>query len=143
MITPSWCQRLLCDCGDSRKRTISGIQNIPDICNLAGLIIQNGDHSTSGTVFTLKYADFYKKKRIAERQVYGGWGGQQRTGKWSALQNKTWLTLLTMCRCCNYSYRFTFTEDGKRLILKSGEIFVALRVAYHHAPKHGLAFPKV
>ena len=113
---PTWCQRLLCDCG-ARKRTLSGIEDIPEISNLAGLLLQNGDamvHSTNGTVFTLKYADFDKETRIGELEVYGGYGGKQHTGQWSALNNKTWLALLTLGRCCNYSYRFSFSEDWRK-----------------------------
>ena len=70
---PSCLQRLLCDCG-SGERTASGIQDIPEISNLAGLLLQNGDetHSTNGTVFTLKWGEFNKETRVGE---WGGAGG--------------------------------------------------------------------
>jgi len=143
---PSWCQRLLCDCGASRKRTISGIQDIPEISNLAGLLIQNGDpatHATSGTLFTLKYADFDKETRIGERHVYGGCGGQQHTGQWPALQNKTWLTALTIGRCCNYSYRFTFTEDWQKADIEIRENLCCVACCLPPCSKAWFGIPKV
>mmetsp|Transcript_17101 Transcript_17101/g.25630 ORF Transcript_17101/g.25630 Transcript_17101/m.25630 type:complete len:232 (+) Transcript_17101:132-827(+) len=109
---PSWLQRLLCDCG-SGERKASGIKDIAEISNLAGLLLQNGDetHSTSGTVFTLKWGDFDKETRVAELEVYGGCGGQQHTGSWSLLNNQTWKHLSLLGRCCNYTYRFQFSKD--------------------------------
>jgi hypothetical protein len=112
---PSWLQRFLCDCG-SGARKASGIQDIPEIANLAGLLLQNGDetHSTNGTIFTLKWSDFDKETRVAQLEVYGGCGSQQHTGAWSALNNQKWKLLSMVGRCCNYSYRFQFSEDWQR-----------------------------
>lgn len=106
---PSWLQKLLCDCNSAqRKLTVSGIQDVPEISNLAGLLLQNGDHSTGGTAMTLKYARFDKEKRVAHIQVYGG------GGKWAALDNALWRFVLNVGRCCNYTYRFTFSEDWQK-----------------------------
>ena len=39
---PSWLQKLLCDCNSAqRKLTVSGIQDVTEISNLAGLLLQN------------------------------------------------------------------------------------------------------
>eukprot|EP00591_Stephanopyxis_turris_P005568 CAMPEP_0195528196 /NCGR_PEP_ID=MMETSP0794_2-20130614/30245_1 /TAXON_ID=515487 /ORGANISM="Stephanopyxis turris, Strain CCMP 815" /LENGTH=245 /DNA_ID=CAMNT_0040659285 /DNA_START=102 /DNA_END=839 /DNA_ORIENTATION=- len=113
--SPSWIQRLLCDCGGPRTRVEGGIQDVPEISNLAGLMFQNGDEVTSGTAFTLKWADFDKEKRVCTIQVYGGYGSKAAaTGLWSILDNHMWRFLSVLGRCCNYTYRISFSEDWQR-----------------------------
>lgn len=65
---PSYLQCILGDCSSGpKKRVQGGIQDVPEISNLAGLLHQNsssrGDetHSSNGTLFTLKWADYVEK----------------------------------------------------------------------------------
>jgi hypothetical protein len=140
---PSWLQRLLCDCG-SGERTASGIEDIPEISNLAGLLLQNGDetHSTNGTVFTFKWGKFNKETRVGELEVYGGCGGQQHTGSWTMLNNQTWKNLSLLGRCCNYTYQFTFSEDWQNadIDIKANCCLIPCVRPWYTIPKSYCAF---
>lgn len=116
---PSCIQCILGDCCGRKKRVPSGIQDVPEISNLAGLLHQNGADTvfgsrTNGTIFTLKWADYDKETRTAVVQVYGGYGPKASTGYWSILDNQKWRTISCLGRICNYSYFFTFSEDYQR-----------------------------
>ena len=63
-LPPSLCQRCLCQCGPA-ARLPSGIEKIPEISSLAGATLQDGTHSTAGSVQTLKWADFDAHKHTA------------------------------------------------------------------------------
>jgi len=140
---PSWLQRLLCDCG-SGERTASGIEDIPEISNLAGLLLQNGDetHSTNGTVFTFKWGKFNKETRVGELEVYGGCGGQQHTGSWTMLNNQTWKNLSLLARWCNYTYQFTFSEDWQNadIDIKANCCLIPCVRPWYTIPKSYCAF---
>lgn len=115
---PASCiRRSLCDCG-SGERKLSGIEQVPEISNLAGLLIQTqtGEktRTTTGTTQTLKWADFDKASRVAEVKVYGGCGGKQHAGHWAAIDNSCWKFFVCCGRVWNYSYRFRFDEDWQR-----------------------------
>jgi len=111
---PASCiRRSLCDCG-SGERKLSGIEQVPEISNLAGLWIQKGDHPMAGTTATLKWADFDKTSRVVEVKVYGGCGGKQHAGHWSAHDSARSKFLVCCGRVWNYSYRFRFDEDWQR-----------------------------
>jgi len=109
-------RRSLCDCG-SGERKLSGIEQVPEISNLAGLLIQRQTGEkfpTAGTTQTLKWAEFDKTSRVAEMKVYGGCGGKQHAGHWSAIDNSKWKFLVCWGRVWNYSYRVRFDEDWQR-----------------------------
>jgi len=122
---PSYLQCILLDCsGGPKKRVQGGIQDVPEISNLAGLLHQNSGnrgedaHSTNGTLLTLKWADYDKDTRTASLQVHGGYGKSASTGYWSLLDNQKWRLLGAVSRCCNYSYFFHFSEDYQRADIK-------------------------
>mmetsp|Transcript_26979 Transcript_26979/g.31873 ORF Transcript_26979/g.31873 Transcript_26979/m.31873 type:complete len:226 (-) Transcript_26979:940-1617(-) len=111
---PASCiRRSLCDCG-SGERKLSGIEQVPEISNLAGLLIQTGAHPRAGTTFSLKWADFNKTSRVGEVKVYGGCGGKQHAGHWSAIDSCCSKVFVSCGRVWNYSYRFRFDEDWQR-----------------------------
>lgn len=131
----------------SRKRTPSGIAEIPEISNLAGLLMQNALpdvlHKTAGTTCTLKWAAFDKKTRTVELQNYGNFDGRQ-IGEWSYFNNNQWRNLLIpLARVFNYSYRFTFDEDWQRADIDLGLFYTLSGKARIFVPRSLLHFDMV
>jgi hypothetical protein len=116
-VSPSCFQKLLCDCS-TQTRFASGVKDVPEISNLAGLLVQNGEHSTAGTAFTAKWGRFDKEKRIVDISVYGSGRScgseKQELGQWSAINSNKWRCLMMLGRCCDYSYKIRFAEDWQR-----------------------------
>jgi len=107
-----------------RKRTPSGMETVEEIQNLTGLLHQNDiegiEHSTEGTVCTLKWCDFDKETRVAEMVVYGRNGGKH-TGQWSFYDDGNWTRfVIPLLRLFEYSYRFNFSEDWQRAEIEIG-----------------------
>jgi hypothetical protein len=72
---PSVFQRVcMCQCAPER-RVASGVESVLQIKSLAGATLQFGDHATGGSVQTLKWCQFDRVKRVAQLQVFGGFGG--------------------------------------------------------------------
>jgi hypothetical protein len=109
---PSLFQRLfMCQCS-KEKRTPARIQFQEGLQGLAGVLIQSGEHSTAGTMLTLKWMDYNPDTREGYLQVFGGYGGSASTGLWT--ENSAtlyWYFLMNLARCANYQYYFTFNED--------------------------------
>lgn len=117
---PSLMQRLLCQCGPE-ARVSNGIEDIPEIRGVAGGLLQSAppDWPTKGSVQTLKYCKFDKEKRVATIQVFGGFGGPSSVGLWTEPGGSCkWYFLINLARCCNYSYRFEFSEDWRHADIK-------------------------
>jgi len=115
---PSFMQRCLCQCGPE-KRVLSGVEDVPQISSLAGATLQYGTHATGGSVQTLKWCKFDKDKRVADLQVFGGFGGTSSVGLWTEPAEKCyWTCLINLGRVCNYSYRFEFAEDWRHVDIK-------------------------
>lgn len=113
-LAPSPMMYFLGDCS-GKARVKSGIDAIPQISSLAGATLQRGEHSTGGSVQTLKWAVFDAEKRVAHLEVFGGAGkpGNQ-TGQWTEPNISAWYCLINLARCCDYSYVFHFSEDWRR-----------------------------
>jgi len=116
---PSLLQRLLfCQCAP-RDRTLSGIEKVPELAGLAGIMVQNGDHSTKGSLQTLKWGGPYNPEtRTMDLPVFGGFYGPSTTGLWTEptvplCTSALWCCLTNLGRVANYTYRFRFTEDYK------------------------------
>ena len=117
-LPPSLCQRCLCQCGPA-ARLPSGIEKIPEISSLAGATLQDGTHSTAGSVQTLKWADFDAHKHTARMQVFGGaFTGRGATGVWTEPNKCTWNCLINLARCFNYTYFFEFSPDWRKADIK-------------------------
>jgi len=106
---PSLFQKLF-ECQWSPKpRTPGGIETESKLRGLAGVTLQNGTHSTKGSLQTLKWAKWDASKREATLPVFGGFYGD--TGVWTEPINPIWCCLMNLGRCANYTYTFTFSED--------------------------------
>ena len=117
-VPPSLCQRCLCQCGPA-ARLPSGIEKIPEISSLAGATLQDGTHSTAGSVQTLKWAEFDAHKHTARMQVFGGaFTGRGATGVWTEPNKCTWNCLINLARCFNYTYFFEFSPDWRKADIK-------------------------
>jgi hypothetical protein len=105
--SPSCMQRLLCQCGPE-KRVLSGVENVSEIKGMAGATMQRAPPAwpTGGSVQTLKWAAFDRERRVAQLQVFGGFGGRSNVGLWTEPDDCKWHCLINLARCCNYSYRF-------------------------------------
>ena len=113
-VDASLLDRLLCHCGP-KQRVHSGIEGVAEIKSLAGATLQRGEHSTGGSVQTLKWCSFDKEKRVAHLEVFGGVGGDLHSAQWTEPGDScVWPVLMTIARCCDYSYRFKFSEDWRR-----------------------------
>jgi len=114
---PSLCQRLcFCQCGPSVRKP-SGIEAVPQLRGLAGVMVQAGDHNTAGSLQTLKWANWDPVKRQADLQVWGGFSGCGRgseVGLWTEPVKPLWCFLMNLARVGNYTYRFKFSEDYRR-----------------------------
>jgi len=115
---PSLLQRCcLCQCAPD-ERVNNGIDSIPQISSLAGATLQAGEHSTGGSVQTLKWCRFDKEQRVAQLQVFGGFGGRSSTGLWTEPPSYLWICAINVARLCNYSYKFEFSEDWRHADIK-------------------------
>lgn len=109
---PSLFQRLfMCQCSPE-KRTSARLEFQEQLRGLAGITIQDGDHSTAGTLLTLKWMKYDPQTRTGNLQVFGGFGGSASTGLWSEDPSKLpWYCLMNLGRCANYQYHFEWNED--------------------------------
>jgi len=108
---PSLYQRLcMCQCAP-QDRLPSGLELVPQLQGLAGVLLQDGDHETGGTLFTLKWASFDREKRTMEIPVFGGFYGGSTTGVWTQPLEVRWCCLMNLGRTGNYTYRLEFNED--------------------------------
>jgi len=114
---PSLFQRVcFCQCGPSVRKP-SGIEAVPQLRGLAGVMVQAGDVSTAGTLLTFKWANWDLVKRQADLQVFGGFSGCGRgseVGLWTESVNPLWCFLMNFGRVGNYTYRIKFSEDYRR-----------------------------
>ena len=104
--------------------------------SLERIFISIGKHSTGGSIQTLKWSTWDPDSRVAHLEVFGGYGGSSHTGQWTEppdsclwrlllapwvaaarrasvtrSQRMSRLFLINLGRCCDYSYRFEFSED--------------------------------
>ncbi|EOD24641.1 hypothetical protein EMIHUDRAFT_435421 [Emiliania huxleyi CCMP1516] len=82
--------------------------------SLERIFISIGKHSTGGSIQTLKWSTWDPDSRVAHLEVFGGYGGSSHTGQWTEPPGCLWLFLINLGRCCDYSYRFEFSEDYRR-----------------------------
>ena len=99
--SPSCMQMLLCQCR-SEERVASGIEDVPQLAGLAGATLQRAppDWPTKGSVQTLKWCTYDKEKRVADLQVFGGFGGPSNVGLWTEPVSLKWHCLINLARCC-------------------------------------------
>ena len=99
--SPSCMQMLLCQCR-SEERVASGIEDVPQLAGLAGATLQRAppDWPTKGSVQTLKWCRYDKEKRVADLQVFGGFGGPSNVGLWTEPISLKWHCLINLARCC-------------------------------------------
>jgi len=99
--SPSCMQMLLCQCR-SEERVASGIEDVPQLAGLAGATLQRAppDWPTKGSVQTLKWCRYDKEKRVADLQVFGGFGGPSNVGLWTEPVSLKWHCLINLARCC-------------------------------------------
>ena len=99
--SPSCMQMLLCQCR-SEERVPSGIEDVPQLAGLAGATLQRAppDWPTKGSVQTLKWCRYDKEKRVADLQVFGGFGGPSNVGLWTEPVSLKWHCLINLARCC-------------------------------------------
>ena len=99
--SPSYMQMLLCQCR-SEERVPSGIEDVPQLAGLAGATLQRAppDWPTKGSVQTLKWCRYDKEKRVADLQVFGGFGGPSNVGLWTEPVSLKWHCLINLARCC-------------------------------------------
>lgn len=107
---PSLYQRLcMCQCSP-RPKPQTGLELVPELRGLAGVSLQDGTHTTAGSLQTVKWGSFDPETRVAELAVFGGFY-QSTTGVWTEPVNCLWCCLANLGRTANYSYRFEFSED--------------------------------
>eukprot|EP00930_Biecheleria_cincta_P062604 TRINITY_DN48061_c0_g1_i1.p1 TRINITY_DN48061_c0_g1~~TRINITY_DN48061_c0_g1_i1.p1 ORF type:complete len:288 (+),score=45.14 TRINITY_DN48061_c0_g1_i1:77-865(+) len=96
-----------------KARVNNGIEQIPELKGLAGLMIQDGDHVTAGSLTFLKYAKWDAETRIAYMPVFSGFGWWHggTTGLWTEPAYTAWCCIMNVARLANYTYRFSFSED--------------------------------
>ena len=114
---PSLLQRLICQCGPE-MRTANDIINVPEIRSLSGVTLQSAppDWPTKGSLHTLKYCVFDRETRVAEQQVFGGFGKLSSVGLWTEPAGKChWDFLMNLARLCNYTYHYEFSEDWREM----------------------------
>ena len=99
--SPSCMQMLLCQCR-SEERVASGIEDVPQLAGLAGATLQRAPPHwpTKGSVQTLKWCTYDKEKRVADLQVFGGFGGPSNVGLWTEPVSLKWHCLINLARCC-------------------------------------------
>jgi len=107
----------LCDCQcASEARQPTNVDAVPQLRGLSGVTLQYGDHSTAGSLETLKWGSFDKEKRVLELTVFGGFYEHNSTGLWTeptvpCYRSALWCCLMNLGRLANYTYRFEFSED--------------------------------
>lgn len=110
---PSLLQRFcFCYCFPE-ARVNNGIEQIPELHGLAGLMIQDGDHITAGSLTSMKYAKWDAGKRVAYMPVYSGFGWWHggTTGLWAEPAYTAWCCIMNGARLGNFTYKFSFSED--------------------------------
>jgi len=118
---PSLFQRLcMCQRGPS-ERVPSGIETVPQLRGLAGVLVQAGDQYSSGSMLTLKWAKWDAAKRQVDLQVFGGFTGSgcggssgSELGLWTGRIEALRCFFMNLGRFGAYTYRFTFSEDYRR-----------------------------
>mmetsp|Transcript_78230 Transcript_78230/g.176794 ORF Transcript_78230/g.176794 Transcript_78230/m.176794 type:complete len:272 (+) Transcript_78230:99-914(+) len=108
---PSLYQRLCMCQWKPTARPPSGIEKIPQIRGLAGVTMQSGDHSTAGSLQTLKWGYWDSETRVFELPIFGGFEGGSTTGVWTEPITPLWCCLMNLGRTANYTYRFEFSPD--------------------------------
>lgn len=113
------CFERLCflQCGP-KPRVLSDMQSIPQLRGLMGATLQNGDHATSGSLQTLKWASWDPVKREATLPVFGGRQGF--TGTWSEKIVCQWCCLMNLARWGGYTYKFSFDPDYRAATIDIG-----------------------
>mmetsp|Transcript_9066 Transcript_9066/g.28311 ORF Transcript_9066/g.28311 Transcript_9066/m.28311 type:complete len:317 (-) Transcript_9066:244-1194(-) len=116
---PSLLQRLcFCQCSPQLRQP-TGVDRVPQLRGLAGVTVQAGEHTTSGSLQTLKWGYFDSEKRALELPVFGGcYGTGSTTGLWTEPITPLWCFLMNWGRLANYSYRFEFSEDFRSADIK-------------------------
>jgi len=117
---PSLLSRCLCNCAPA-PRLPGGIEKEPRIAAFAGVTVQKAppDWPTQGSLQGLKFTPFDPVTRVAEKQVFGGFGGLPDTGTWTEpASDCKWYVLMSLARCGNYTYSFEFDEDFRRADIK-------------------------
>lgn len=114
---PSLFRRLcLCQCFET-ERVLSGIEKLPQLRSLAGVSLQDGKHSTAGSLQTLRWGKYDPETRSILLSVFGGGCFPGGAGLWSEPVSCTWVCLANFARCCNYSYNFKFAEDHRSVVI--------------------------
>ena len=102
----------LCECG-ATPRVAGGIGAVPELAGMAGATLQRGEHSTAGSVQTLKWGRYDPATRTVKVEVFGGFGAHHSTMMWTEPVRCPWCCLINLARFCDYSYKFRFSEDFK------------------------------
>eukprot|EP00931_Biecheleriopsis_adriatica_P043643 TRINITY_DN24946_c0_g1_i1.p1 TRINITY_DN24946_c0_g1~~TRINITY_DN24946_c0_g1_i1.p1 ORF type:complete len:246 (-),score=49.64 TRINITY_DN24946_c0_g1_i1:374-1111(-) len=97
-------------------RVPSGIEKVPGLAGLAGITLQYGDHTTAGSLETLKWGEWDPEKRTLKLTVFGGFYSKWSTGFWTEptaplWRSALWCFLMNLARNQNYTYLFEFAED--------------------------------
>eukprot|EP00929_Paragymnodinium_shiwhaense_P119499 TRINITY_DN9140_c0_g1_i1.p1 TRINITY_DN9140_c0_g1~~TRINITY_DN9140_c0_g1_i1.p1 ORF type:complete len:249 (-),score=36.88 TRINITY_DN9140_c0_g1_i1:364-1110(-) len=112
-LPPSLFERLcLCHCS-AQERKPGGLEFDESLRGLAGVTLQDGVHSTAGSLQTLRWAQYDPATRTAYMKVFGGCGQPPSTGHWSEPVVGYWMFLINLARCAQYTYIFRFSEDKR------------------------------
>jgi len=110
----------LCWCMCSPEdRVENDIGKIEALRGLAGVTIQDGTHSTAGSLETLKWGQWDPEKRVLVQSVFGGFYSHTGLGLWTepttpCYKSVLWSFLMNLARTNMYQYRFEFSEDFRR-----------------------------
>jgi len=114
----------LCTCQWApAPRVPSGIEKVPGLAGLAGITLQYGDHTTAGSLETLKWGEWDPEKRTLKLTVFGGFYSKWSTGFWTEptaplWRSALWCFLMNLARNQNYTYLFEFAEDYRSANIK-------------------------
>ncbi|CAK9020494.1 unnamed protein product [Durusdinium trenchii] len=123
---PSLLGRLCwCQCQPIPRPT-TGIEEVDEISNLAGVTLQYGNHVTAGSLESLRWATYDAATRTATATGFGGWYQPWYTGSWSEpAGDPIWCFLLWLARVGNATYEFQFSEDFQQAeIIPKGNLGV-------------------
>jgi hypothetical protein len=111
----------LCWCQSSPKgRQAVDAEDWPEVSNLAsGVLLQNGSHTTAGSLHTFKWGKWDKATRSFIIDVFGGINMPQTTGTWTEPAGSClWMFFMFLARTASYRYDVTFSEDYQRADIK-------------------------
>lgn len=107
----------LCFCTPTPvPRFPNDIEKVLPLRGLAGITFQDGDHTTEGSMETLRYAHWYPATRTLVNNNFGGFWAPSAMGLWTEPTAPLWKSLMWMflqnaSRVAGYQYTFKFSED--------------------------------